>query len=179
MNHTMTYPTPFGPIHGAAAALRWGWRHMPALAGGLALWTVLASALVVALVAASGVASTEVRRSASCLPYVTGGVTPKELKAIASRRAQFSFARVARSSLSGGPVADAQVRISDARSKVVLDAAMDGPWLLVSMVPGRYQVAVTFQDETLRSDIEIPASGQRELEVRFRSASEVSLYPAR
>ena len=28
---------------------------------------------------------------------------------------------------SGGPVADAQIRISDAKDKVVLDAATDGP----------------------------------------------------
>ena len=86
---------------------------------------------------------------------------------------------LARSSLSGGPVADAQVRISDATDKVVLDTAMDGPWLLVSMAPGRYRVVVTFQDETLRREVEIPASGQRELAVGFRSAGEVSLYPAR
>ena len=134
--------------------------------------------LVLGLVAAGSVAATEVRRSATGLPYVTGGVTAQELKAIATQRAQYSFALVARSSLSGGPVADAQVRISDAADKVVLDAAMDGPWLLVSMAPGQYKLVVSFQDETQRRNIDIPASGQREVEVRFRSASEVSLYPA-
>ena len=134
-------------------------------------------ALCAALLFTAGAEATDLRRTGAGLAYVTGGVTPQELKAIASQRSQFSFAVVARSSLSGGPVADAQVRIIDASGKQVLDVAMDGPWLLAAIAPGRYQVTVKFQDETLRREVDVPATGQRELAVSFRSATEVSLYP--
>ena len=137
----------------------------------------LSLALCAGLLFTVGAEATDLRRTSTGLAYLTGGVTPQELKAIATQRSQFSFSLVARSSLSGGPVADAQVRIIDASGKQVLDAAMDGPWLLVAIAPGRYQVTVTFQDETLRRDVDVPATGQRELAVSFRSATEVSLYP--
>ena len=156
--------------HGRSIAL-------PRRAARLCVAAVIAMAIAMAMIGA--MAAADVGRADPGARHLTGGVTPQELKAIAARRGEFSFALYARSRLSGGPVADARVHISDGAGQVVLNAAMDGPWLLVSMVPGRYRVTVTFQDEILHREVEIPARGQRELVVDFRSAGEVSLYPAR
>lgn len=147
--------------------------------GAARLCVAAAMAMAIAMAMIGAMAAADVGRADPGARHLTGGVTPQELKAIAARRSEFSFALYARSRLSGGLVADARVHISDGADQVVLDAAMDGPWLLVSMVPGRYRVTVTFQDEILHREVEIPARGQRELVVDFRSAGEASLYPAR
>ena len=76
-------------------------------------------------------------------------------------------------------VADARMHISDGADQVVLDSAMDGSWLLVSMAPGRSRFTVTFQNKILHREVEIPAKGQRERVSDFRSAGEVLLHPAR
>lgn len=133
-----------------------------------------------AMLALAGAASAmDVQQSRAGLSYLTGGVTPLELKAVAAQRGRYSFALRAWSTLSGGPVGDARVRITDASKKLLLDTDMDGPWLLATLVPGKYQVVVTFQDETARHEVDIPAAGQKELVVSFRSSPEVSLYPLR
>ena len=74
---------------------------------------------------------------------------------------------------------DAHVRIADAAGKALLDADMDGPWLLAALAPGRYQLVLTFQDETQRRDIEVLPAKQLELRFSFRSDAEVSLVRPR
>ena len=71
-------------------------------------------------------------------------------------------------------VADARMHISDGADQVVLDSAMDGSWLLVSMAPGRSRFTVTFQNEILHRQVEIPAKGA----VRFPAAKLAGNYQA-
>ena len=109
------------------------------------------------------------------LPYYIGGVTSQEPKDVALRRPRHNFVLQVVSGLSGGPIADAEAKISDASGKLLLGVAMDGPWLLITLEPGRYRVAVRFQDEVMHRDVEIAAKGQSELTLGFRSSPEVSL----
>ena len=137
----------------------------------LAFW-----ALFAALAPAN---ATDLYRTVAGLRYYTGGVTTEELRAVALLRTRHNFVLQVVSGLSGGPIADADVRITSPAGKVLLAAPMDGPWLLVSLLPGRYRIAVSFQDELLQREVEIAATGQSRMTLSFRSSPEVSLLPLR
>lgn len=130
------------------------------------------------IAAACLAATTDPRITDKGVAYVLGGVTESELATIASVRPKFNLAVYTRSDLSGAALCDAQIRVTDAQGQTVLDVAMDGPWLLSTLPPGKYQVTATFQNETQQRSFEISPKGSSELRLGFRSDPQVSLHPA-
>ena len=96
-------------------------------------------------------------------PYVSGGVALGEREALDARRADFSLWVATAAKKTGSYLADARVKISDQAGKPVLDALLDGPWLLVSLKPGRYSVEASFGGQTQSKLTDIRAGDHHEM----------------
>ena len=75
------------------------------------------------------------------MAYVSGGVDQSELAALSAEKKGYSFWLTTAAKGSGAYLAGVRVRILDARTQLpVLEHTMDGPWLLVALPLGRYEV---------------------------------------
>lgn len=125
-----------------------------------------ASALAMAMAAFPGAGAANAMTEANTAqgePYVSGGVALEEREALNVRRADFSLWIATAAKKTGSYRADVRVKIADAAGKVVLEAKLDGPWLLVNLQPGRYTVDASFDRQTQRKSTTIPRGGRREL----------------
>jgi hypothetical protein len=84
----------------------------------------------------------EVLRSASGVSYVSGGIGTESVDRLRSMERDFSV-KVLCALDTGEYVADVKVTIVDASNRVVLDTVSEGPWLLVRLPPGTYQVGAS------------------------------------
>jgi hypothetical protein len=65
-------------------------------------------------------------------------------------------------------VAYEKVEIKDASGKLVFEAECDGPWLVVQLKPGKYQVTATaLKKYTQSASIQVKESGQTKYVFRF------------
>jgi hypothetical protein len=92
-------------------------------------------------------------------PFVSGGVGLEEAATLADEKSHYALAILTATKGSGTFLADVRIRITDENSNQVLDTVMDGPWLLVDLAAGRYQVQA-FQDT--RTQMNVVTFGARE-----------------
>ena len=119
-------------------------------------------------------------KTAAGWDYLSGGVTAGERVTMHAERRRYSLwvSTVARPS--GAYLTDARLRIVDSKDKsMVLDRTMDGPWFMVNLPPGRYEVMGAYLGDraarlqTLSTRVSIAATGQRQAVLRFDSAAQV------
>src|SRR5262245_8908364 len=77
-------------------------------------------------------------RTPDGVAYATGAVTVSDLQELAAEKSEYKLWVTTAAKKSGAFLSDAQVKILDARKKVVLDTTVIGPWLLVDLTPGTY-----------------------------------------
>jgi glucose/arabinose dehydrogenase len=109
--------------------------------------------------------------------YATGGVSAAEQAQLRARPREFTLWVVTVARRSGAWLSDVQVTVSDARHQVVFDGSLDGPWLLLDLPDGRYDVQARLGSQW-QTRATLVHAGQRQQEVfRFDVASDV-LPPA-
>jgi len=133
---------------------------------------LLAVFFAASLAGTAGHAATE-GFTAQGLPYVTGGISRGERETLGSRRGDFSLWVVTAAKKSGAFLADVQVRITDRSGKVVLDTRMDGPWLLVALGAGEYQVETRHDSQTRVKTTRIHSVDRHEMMFYFDVQAEV------
>ena len=97
--------------------------------------------------------------------YVTGGFGQDESTAFKRAMPQFSVAMTFSSHSDGTAAyaADVQVVIRDENDANVLNVASKGPFLLVNLPPGKYQVFATYGNQTQQRDINVAVNGSTRL----------------
>jgi len=75
------------------------------------------------------------------IPYLTGGVGLDERRFL-ERIGREHNLKLVFAKTNGKYLGDVQVTIHEARGRVVLDTFSDGPWLFVTLPPGKYTVTV-------------------------------------
>ncbi len=82
--------------------------------------------------------------------YLTGGVGEEEVRAIESKARNYPMTLefLVKAEPKAQFAADVKVKIEDYSGKVILEAASDGPFMLVRLPPGRYGIAATLGGET-------------------------------
>jgi hypothetical protein len=117
----------------------------------------------------------------SGLPFLSGGVTVEDRATMNTERAQYSLWVTTVAKPSGAYLAGAQLRVVDLKSKaVVLERVMEGPWLMLSLPAGQYQVEARFKRrssdtfQTLSEQVSIAKGGLRQTVLRFDSSALVS-----
>ncbi len=91
------------------------------------------------------------------ISYVTGGFGQDESTAFKQAMPQFSVAMTFSSQSDGTAAyaADVQVVIRDEHDVNVLNVASEGPFLLVKLPPGKYQVFATYANQTQKREINV------------------------
>lgn len=113
--------------------------------------------------------------------FLSGGVTIDDRKTMRAERAGYNLWVATVAKRSGAYLGDVRLAITRAGEKAPLLArTMDGPWLLAALPPGRYEIVATLpgdaatKDQTLKSQVQLAKTGQRQAVMRFDSAAEVS-----
>lgn len=93
--------------------------------------------------------------------YVSGGIGLDESTAFKAAMPQFPLALTFAEQREGkgAYVSDVQVVIRDQHDNTVLNADSDGPYFLVKLPPGKYQVFATYNAKTLSQKVDIGATG--------------------
>ena len=94
--------------------------------------------------------------------YVTGGVGGDEQAEMEALRKQFNLRILTARRKSGEFLADARVTIMQ-RGRLVLDAQMNGPLMLVELPPGDYAVRVEAEGKPIDQTVVIAPRDGREL----------------
>lgn len=113
--------------------------------------------------------------------FLSGGVTIDDRKTMRAERAGYNLWVATVAKRSGAYLGDVRLAITRVGDKAPLLArTMDGPWLLAALPPGRYDIVATLpgdasaKDQTLKSQVQLAKTGQRQAVMRFDSAAEVS-----
>jgi hypothetical protein len=110
-------------------------------------------------------------------PFVTGGVGQEEIDALNSEKKQYALAILTAAVGSGAFLADVHIRITNEQSKPVLDTTMEGPWLLVDLAPGRYQVEAVLNSRVQKNAVTLGAGEHHETVFHFDTHDEVEAAP--
>lgn len=107
-------------------------------------------------------------------PFVSGGVSQDELADLRTKQPFFSLSLLTAAKGSGAHLAGVRVRIVDAAGKPVLETEMDGPYLLVDLLPGRYQLEAVNEGETQKRTLTLREGNPQRVVLYFKSDAEVS-----
>jgi hypothetical protein len=113
-------------------------------------------------------------RTSQDRPFVSGGVSESELADIRTKQPFFSLSLLTAAKGSGAHLAGVRVRIVDGTGNQVVETEMDGPYLLVDLMPGKYQLEATNEGETQKRALVIREGAAQRLVLYFKSDAEVS-----
>lgn len=147
-----------------------------------ALAAVLAAAALLLAEPASGQSSAALpaTQSQGTAVYLSGGVGADESAAIKAARDQYalSISFSARSAGHDVYLASLPVTIRDASGATVLDIVADGPYLLVQLPPGRYDVAATYAGVERKAKVAIAAGRPQRLALSWAEPAPAPGAPA-
>lgn len=97
--------------------------------------------------------------TAGGIPYITGGIGSDESAAIKAQFPKYALALTFASMQNGHNVflASVPVQIRDASGSTVLEVTTAGPYLLVDVPPGKYEIVATYQGREQRVPVQVSA----------------------
>ncbi len=100
--------------------------------------------------------------------YVTGGIGKDESDAIKSMEAQYSLTLTFAQQLSGKAdyLANVPVTIRDDQGRTVFSLSNDGPYLLVKLAPGSYDISASYSGQMKTQRVTV-GSGHNQARVAF------------
>lgn len=110
--------------------------------------------LVPALVAAASIFTasqsfaTTSGQSTQGWAFLEGGVGQTETEGMESERSKYSLWIMTAGRTSGAHLADVEVTIVDDKGEQVFERRLDGPWLMINLPLGRYEVRSRYGQET-------------------------------
>jgi hypothetical protein len=127
-----------------------------------------AASLALALVPIARATSDVVVQAASGVSYVSGGVGDDSIERLNSLAGGFNLKLVFALN-SGNYVSGVRVAIADAAGKTILDTTSEGPWFLVKVPAGNYQVVATFAGNAIKRQVAAGAAASRTVDFRWAS----------
>jgi hypothetical protein len=107
------------------------------------------------------------------VPFVSGGVGTEEVATLSDERKRYTLAILTAAKNSGAFLADVRIRISDARLKLVFDTVMDGPWLLIDLPAGSYEIEATQDSRVQKKFVTFTAGDHRQTVFYFDTHDQV------
>jgi len=104
--------------------------------------------------------------------YMSGGIGQGEIARLDAQRDRHSLWVITAAKVSGAYLADVQVKIRDRSGKLVFDQKLDGPWLLVDLPQGRFEVEASFGGQTLRKTTSIGPGDRHQMVFYFDVAAD-------
>jgi hypothetical protein len=102
--------------------------------------------LVSAFAASHAMASTQ-GRSPQGWAFLDGGIGQTETESMEAERGKYSLWIMTASKTSGAHLPDAEVTIVDAKGETVFQRRLEGPWLMIDLPLGRYEVRSHYGQE--------------------------------
>lgn len=99
--------------------------------------------------------------------YVSGGIGQGEIASLEAQRDKYSLWVITAAKVSGAYLADVQVKIRDKDGKLALDHRLEGPWLLVDLPLGRFEVEASYAGQTSRKTTTIHAGDRHQMVFYF------------
>jgi len=123
-------------------------------------------AAIALLPSGAGARSEEVLTAPSGVTYVSGGAGTEAVDRLRSMEPEFNLKMVFALS-SGEYLADVKVQVVDAANRLVLDTSTEGPWLLVRLPAGNYQVNASYRRANEHRAVAVGPSSLKTLEFRW------------
>lgn len=102
------------------------------------------------------------------ISYVSGGVGDESIVRLNSLAAKFNL-KLVFALKSGAYASDVRVVIGDGKGQTLLDTTSDGPWFLVNLPAGKYDVAASFAGKTEKRRITLGNNTPRRIDFRWNS----------
>ncbi|MGE5338251.1 MAG: carboxypeptidase regulatory-like domain-containing protein [Gemmatimonadota bacterium] len=131
-----------------------------------------ASAIIIALSTSTALAM-ESGQTARGGAFVSGGIGAGEIAALDAQRGKYSLWLITAAKTSGAYLADVRIRITDEKKATVLQTTMAGPWLLVDLPVGRYEVEASYRGQTFDRPTTIHAGDHHQMVFYFDVAADV------
>ncbi len=119
----------------------------------------------------------EVVKTAGGVSYVSGGVGTTSIERLSSLTRDFNL-KLVFALTSGNYVSDVKVSIADAKGKTLLDTTSEGPWFLIRLPAGNYQVVATFDGSAEKRTIAVGADKLRTVDFRWGAGKPPSVVSA-
>jgi len=126
---------------------------------------LLGSALLVAVASAN---SDEVVQTAGGVSYVSGGVGTDSIDRLNSLAGDFNL-KLVFALKSGDYVNGVTVTIADKAGQTLLDTTSEGPWFLIKLPAGNYQIVATFAGKTEKRTIAVGSEKLKTIDFRWAS----------
>ncbi|HJV96883.1 MAG TPA: carboxypeptidase regulatory-like domain-containing protein [Albitalea sp.] len=136
-----------------------------------------ASMAALSLCLASGAQAAQQGATPQGQAFVSGGVSDEEAAALHAQRERYTLWVVTAAKKTGAYLADVHVKVTDAQQKVVFDAPIDGPWLMIDLPLGRYVVEASFEGETQQHVTTIHPGDHHQTIFYFATEADVSPEP--
>ncbi|NML17663.1 hypothetical protein [Azohydromonas caseinilytica] len=87
--------------------------------------------------------------------YVEGGPAPQDELVLQARRAQYNLLVMSAGRVSAEPVLNMRVRVSADGGRPAFTRVLSGPWLLLNLPAGRYEVEASARGQVQRQPVAI------------------------
>lgn len=111
-------------------------------------------------------ASEDVVKTAGNISYVSGGIGDESLDQLGSVAREFNL-KLVFALKTGDYVSDVMVSVADAKGKTLLETTSEGPWLMLKLPAGNYQVAATLAGKTIKRQIAVGKGKLRTVDFRW------------
>lgn len=104
------------------------------------------------------------------ISYISGGVGEEESQAILSEAKQWPLL-LELSQLENGRgvwIFGAKIKILNSQNQVIFDAQADGPYILINLNAGQYQIEASYQGLTQKRSVRIQASAPQKLAIFWK-----------
>jgi hypothetical protein len=124
---------------------------------------LLASASLFFGTAAHG---TDIVQNVGGVSYVSGGVGTESLDRLNALAGDFNV-KLVFALKSGEYLTDVRVAIADAAGKTVIDTASEGPWFLIKLPAGDYQIVATISGKTEKRHVAVGSAILQTIDFRW------------
>lgn len=107
-------------------------------------------------------------RNVGGVSYVSGGVGTDSIDRLNSLAKDFNV-KLVFALKSGAYVSDVRVTIADATGRTVLDSTSNGPWFLMKLPAGAYQIVATLTGQTIKQPLSVDTTRLKTIDFRWAS----------
>jgi hypothetical protein len=122
-----------------------------ALANHLRRGLAAALACLTAILAIPSAAALTRGQTSQGWAYLDGGVGRTEVESMESEKGKYSLWIITAARTSGAHLADVDVSIANAKGEQVFERRLEGPWLMIDLPLGRYEIRARAGHEEKRS----------------------------
>lgn len=133
----------------------------------------LALALAASIAVALPASATTSGQTPQGWAFLDGGIGQTETDSMQAERPKYSLWITTAGKTSGAYLADVDVTILDDKGQQVFERKLEGPWLMIDLPLGRYEVRTRYHDQTQTRITTIHPGDHHQIVFYFDVAAEV------